>query len=130
MVALKTGELTLRNILVPIDSSPDATAAVEFARRAADILVEDNVDITLLHVGDGWPPIVKPADGQGWTFHIVQRRGENASEEILSSAQALSSDLIVMATAGHDGVMDALRGSTTEHVVRQARCPVLAVPAK
>jgi nucleotide-binding universal stress UspA family protein len=34
-----------------------------------------------------------------------------------------------MATAGHADVLDALRGSTTERVLRLARCPVLAVPA-
>jgi nucleotide-binding universal stress UspA family protein len=40
----------------------------------------------------------------------------------------MDADLIVMATAGHQGALDALRGSTTERVVRQATCPVLAVP--
>jgi nucleotide-binding universal stress UspA family protein len=38
-------------------------------------------------------------------------------------------DLIAMATQGRDGFMDALRGSTTEQVLRATRCPVLAVPA-
>jgi nucleotide-binding universal stress UspA family protein len=34
-----------------------------------------------------------------------------------------------MATEGHEGILDALRGSVTEQVVRRAPCPVLAVPA-
>ena len=34
-----------------------------------------------------------------------------------------------MATEGRHGVVDALRGSVTERVVRDAPCPVLAVPA-
>jgi nucleotide-binding universal stress UspA family protein len=38
-------------------------------------------------------------------------------------------DLIAMATEGHKGFLDVLRGSTTERVLRDARCPVLAVPA-
>jgi nucleotide-binding universal stress UspA family protein len=33
-----------------------------------------------------------------------------------------------MPTAGHHGVLDALRGSTTERVIRHAPCPVLALP--
>jgi nucleotide-binding universal stress UspA family protein len=33
-----------------------------------------------------------------------------------------------MATEGHQGFLDALRGSTTERVLRGALCPVLAVP--
>ena len=38
-----------------------------------------------------------------------------------------SADLIGMATAGHHGFLDALRGSTTERVIRQAPCPVLTI---
>ncbi len=34
-----------------------------------------------------------------------------------------------MPTRGRDGVFDALRGSVTERVLRNAHCPVLAVPA-
>jgi hypothetical protein len=36
---------------------------------------------------------------------------------------------VVMATQGHHGFLDALRGSTTERIVRHAACPVLAVSA-
>ena len=39
-------------------------------------------------------------------------------------------DLLVLATQGHQGFLDALRGSTTERVVRGARCPVLAIPER
>ena len=38
-------------------------------------------------------------------------------------------DLVGMPTAGHHGVLDALRGSMTERVPRHAPCPVLAVSA-
>ena len=51
------------------------------------------------------------------------------AEEILAEAGESSADLIVMATDGRDGVLDAFRGSFTEQVVRRAPCPVLAVPA-
>jgi nucleotide-binding universal stress UspA family protein len=37
-------------------------------------------------------------------------------------------DLIVMTTEGHTNLLDLLRGSTTERVVRRARCPLLAIP--
>jgi len=40
----------------------------------------------------------------------------------------MKANLIGMATAGHHGLLDALRGSTTERVLRQAPCPVLAIP--
>ncbi len=48
---------------------------------------------------------------------------------IVQTATDWHADLIGMPTAGHHGFLDALRGSTTERVLRQAPCPVLAVPA-
>jgi nucleotide-binding universal stress UspA family protein len=44
-------------------------------------------------------------------------------------AEATSADLVVMATKGHDGFLDMLRGSKTERVLRAVRCPIMAVPA-
>ena len=44
------------------------------------------------------------------------------------AADEIKADLIVMPTAGRAGVFDALRGSTTERVLRRAPCPLLAVP--
>lgn len=48
--------------------------------------------------------------------------------DLISSATTEGS-LIVMATHGHDSVRDVVRGSNTEHVIRDAACPVLCVPA-
>lgn len=50
-------------------------------------------------------------------------------EWILAAGAEFDVDLIVMATKGQDSVLDLLRGSTTERVLRGARCPVLAIPA-
>jgi len=50
-------------------------------------------------------------------------------EQIVATADALNAELIVMPTAGRAGVFEALRGSTTERVLRHASCPLLAVPA-
>jgi nucleotide-binding universal stress UspA family protein len=51
-------------------------------------------------------------------------------DHILASAETNEADLIVMAKRGQRTVLDALRGSTTERVVRGARCPVLVVPVR
>jgi nucleotide-binding universal stress UspA family protein len=51
-------------------------------------------------------------------------------DQILTTSEDHDADLIVMPTQGRDGFLDALRGSTTEQVLRAARCPVLAVPAQ
>lgn len=128
LVSLDDGDFSFKNILVPVDRKPDCAAAVEFARRAAEVLGDDNVDITLLHVGDSQPPAPALDEGPGWTWHTEHRQGEPVTE-ILSAADRHAADLIVMATAGPDNVLDALRGSTTGEVLRRSPCPLLAVPA-
>jgi nucleotide-binding universal stress UspA family protein len=80
LVNLEDGETSLSNILVPIAHEPDCSMAVEFARRSASILGEGNVNITLLHVGDGEPPKLDLADGPDWTFRTEQRQGELVPE--------------------------------------------------
>ena len=129
IVALADGNLTLDNVLIPVDRTPDASAAVEFAVRAAEVMSDDKTTITLLHVGDeSEMPSVRTPEGAHWTFARVHRKGD-AVDEIAAAAEAVRANLIVMPTEGRHGVFDALRGSTTERVLRGARCPVLAVPA-
>jgi len=128
LVSLEDGSLTLRNILIPIDHAPDPRAAFEFARRVARIAGGDAVTITLLHVGANMPDI-RFADGPAWKVARVRRDGDPV-EQIVATADALKAELIVMTTAGRAGVFEALRGSTTERVLRHASCPLLAVPAR
>lgn len=51
-----------------------------------------------------------------------------AYREILVQAERLHADLIVLGTHGHSGFGRLLLGSTTEKVLRKARCPVMTVP--
>lgn len=51
----------------------------------------------------------------------------NAVDEIIGFAREVNADLIVMATHGRGGVSHMLMGSTAEHVVRKAPCPVLTL---
>jgi nucleotide-binding universal stress UspA family protein len=59
--------------------------------------------------------------------HIVIGRPD---VEIVRFAEEHGADLIVMGTHGYGGVKRFLLGSVADHVVRQASCPVLVVPAK
>ena len=128
-VSLADGTLTLNNVLVPVDHTPDASAAVEFARRAAEIGGDGKTTISLLHVGaETAMPRLRAEDGPRWTFARMRREGEPVTE-ILAAAELVRADLIVMPTAGRAGVFEVLRGSTTEQVLRKAHCPLLAVPA-
>jgi hypothetical protein len=64
------------------------------------------------------------------TFEVTREaRSGDVVDEILAAAAGCQADLIAMATAGHQGFLDVLRGSTTERVLRNAPCPMLAVPA-
>jgi nucleotide-binding universal stress UspA family protein len=130
IVSLADGHLSLDNVLVPVDHSPEPSAAIEFARRVAEIAGAGRVTITLLHVGPpGRAPQPVTQDGNEWRFARMERAGDPV-EQIVAAAAEVKADLIVMPTAGRAGALEALRGSTTERVLRQVRCPLLAVPAK
>ena len=51
-----------------------------------------------------------------------------AAREIVEAATEWDADLIVMGTHGRGRVASFLMGSTAQEVLRDARCPVLAVP--
>lgn len=52
-----------------------------------------------------------------------------ASDEIVTYADDIEAEMIVMATNGHSGLTHILLGSTTENVLRHAKCPVLSIRA-
>ena len=72
-------------------------------------------------------PAVRCPDVPGWEWKKTTRTGE-VIPGILDTAQKSAANLIVMTTDGRDGFLDALRGSHSERVLRQAPAPVLAVP--
>jgi len=128
-VSPETGKVGLKRILLPVDHKPKPQAAITFAARAAVMSHEESVEVTLLRIGEqpDWPEVELP-EMQSCSWEKVHRSGE-VVESIVQAAAERSADLIVMATEGTHGVLDALRGTVTEQVVRNAGCPVLAVPA-
>jgi nucleotide-binding universal stress UspA family protein len=128
-IAPADGAVKLEKILIPVDHAPDGQAAVEEAFFLADGLGCGDVDFKLLHVGtEGMPTLFLPHHpGYRWKERLVD--GEVA-EAIEREAAMWQPDLMVFTTAGHRDFLGALRGSTTERVLRAAHCPVLAVPAK
>lgn len=123
----ETGEVDLERVLIPIDHKPNPQGAIESAGgflRSIDVKVPR---LDVFHVGDtSTLPEVEPPSDVETTFERIAHRG-NPVDEILKMAKEQRTDLIVMATEGHNGFLDALRGSTTEQVLRQSPCPVLAV---
>jgi nucleotide-binding universal stress UspA family protein len=128
-VSWDTGAVGLERILVPVDHAPLPRSAVDAVEALVQGLGVSRASARLLHVGDAgsMPDVPLPRDG-ACEWDMATRSG-GPVEEIAGAAEAWAADLIVMATAGHADVLDALRGSTTERVLRLARCPVLAVPA-
>ena len=125
-VSLETGEISLNRILVPISFQPSPLPAIEYAARAAK-LTGRGTEIRLLHVGDAAnTPIVDFPEIPDVNW-IIDNRAGDVVQEILAEAEKMV-DLIIMSTAGHDGFLDALRGSVTQQVLRAAPCPLLAVP--
>jgi nucleotide-binding universal stress UspA family protein len=123
------GTVRLRRILVPVDQRPDPDWATRAAVSLADALALPTADFTVLHAGpDNRMPDVLTDERTGWTWNWIAREGDPV-ETILAAAAEGDADLVVMATSGRSGFLDALRGSTTERVLRGARRPLLAVPA-
>lgn len=122
------GLVSLRTILIPVDKHPHPQVAIEAAASIAGMLECRNVNFVVLHVGAEKDfPAFDSYPRENWHWQTLNAQG-HVEEEILAAADRLEADLIVMATEGRHGFLDALRGSTTDHIVRQADCPVLAVP--
>ncbi|HMF26290.1 MAG TPA: universal stress protein, partial [Pseudolabrys sp.] len=119
------GHIRLERILFPVAHNPSPISSLERLTNLLAPLGISSAAFQFIHVGDSEPQIVglsgQPLSG----IQVVQGPVE---ETILRIARERHADMIAMPTAGRDGLLDALRGSTTAQVVRRAPCPVLAIP--
>jgi nucleotide-binding universal stress UspA family protein len=124
------GEVSLRNILIPVAREPRATPAIEAATLMVDALQLPSGTFHLLHVGSAIdsPSLELDNPPAGWDVKRLTIEGE-PSEVILRTAGDIGADMIVMTTEGPHGFLDALRGSTSERVLRKTPCPVMSLPA-
>lgn len=122
-----TGQPRLLNILVPVDDRPSSQVAVDAAAALVSSLGCKGVHWVGLHISSTGPfPPLTPPSGPGWSAELKLWDGE-VVERILETAAALDAGLIVMPIAGHHGFLDVLRGTITERVLKDCRCPLLAV---
>lgn len=139
----------VEKILVPLDFSACSKKALQYAVPFAR---QFGATLALLHVvqitypaGEFTPPdtpalelelrdssqkqlealVEKEIQGAVPTRTLV--RTGPAAEEIVAIAKEEAVDLIILSTHGHTGFKRVLLGSTAEHVVRHAPCPVLTV---
>lgn len=115
-----SGAVDLRSVIVPAGHAGDARKAVAAAQLLA-WMAGAPVELQIVHAG----PIDPDLERLGLAVHRIEGTLEGA---IVAAASARDACLIAMATRGHDAVGDVLRGSHTERVIREARCPVLSVP--
>jgi len=117
-----TGAIDLRRILIPAGTADDAERGIAAARQLLALVGVTDAELELLHVGVEDPALAKLG------VRVTRTQGP-LEEAILEAARARQACLIVMPTRGHDAIGDVVRGSHTERVLREATCPVLAVPA-
>lgn len=127
-VAKDSGQPTLRRVLVPVSAEYSPQLAIDTTAQLAAALGCDNLTVIVVQVGDDHTlhslhyPIKT-----GWLWHTMACQG-NVVEVILAMGKDFDVDLIVMTTSKQHTLLDLMRGSTTERVLRGARCPLLALP--
>lgn len=141
----------LKRLLVPVDFSDCSKKALQYALAFGK---QFGAELVLVHVVQPYVPVPEMAavDTQlilsrmresaeselaKWRQAVSddvavksQLRVGRAHHEIVSAADELDADLILMSTHGRTGLGRALLGSVAEHVTRYAHCPVLTVREK
>jgi nucleotide-binding universal stress UspA family protein len=145
-----SARLPYARLLCPVDFSDSSLAALRFAFSMAE---EADANLTILHAFD-WPPdeellterfdapafrrmveenvrsrleALVPEDVKVWCKPSTTVAYGKPYREILRIAESERADLIVIGVHGRNPVDLALFGSTTNHVVRRASCPVLTL---
>jgi nucleotide-binding universal stress UspA family protein len=138
-------------VVFPTDFSESSLSALQWAKRLAAILdaelhclfvVEEPHVYAALDLGPLPIPSIAELSGSAETrldaFVKDNLKGFSQSsmakvvvgrpaDEILDYAKETDAVMIVMSTHGYSGVKHLALGSTTEAVVRQAKCPVFSV---
>jgi len=145
------GPLQFGKILAPVDFSEKSRELLRFAVRFAK---QHQARLLLLHVVE---PISYPTYADYPSLTAVPISGETIDDakagleklrrvevppdmsvdievrsgrphiEVTDAARKLQVDLIIISTHGRTGLSHILLGSTAEHVVRYAPCPVLTL---
>ncbi|WP_226482122.1 universal stress protein [Natrinema amylolyticum] len=129
-----------RHILVPMDDSAPARAALEHALewvpadRVTVVFAIDDLEADYGSVvsGDDEPEffadVRETAAEHGRSVETTVVEGSGAADAILEYATEENVDAIVMGSEGKAGVSRMLLGSVAEAVTRRAEIPVTIVP--
>lgn len=126
----------VRKVLVPLDASVQAEAALELARRLtpAELVLVAATDTLMPEDGSSLPRLTaylesraEPLRREGCQVQCLTRDAF-ADEAIAQAVEQHSPDAVVMTTHGRRGVDRWLLGSTAERVLRRVACPVVLLP--
>jgi nucleotide-binding universal stress UspA family protein len=117
-----TGTIDLHRILIPAGNITQAERGLAAARSLLALAGVANAELEIVHVGDDDPALAQLG-------LPVTRASGDVETAIVLVAKERGACVIVMPTRGHDSLGDVLLGSHTEHVIRDAECPVLVVPS-
>lgn len=128
VVVQADGRVDVRRILVPLGDAAAAEVALRAAVWFGRMCGVTTAEIVLLHVGapQAEPPSVDDLP-PGWTVTRRDVVEHGVSIEDAITAEVREQCLVVMATRGHDSLVDVVRGSHTERVLHRVGCPVLSV---
>lgn len=127
-VSHKDGSVSLNTILIPVASTPRPEPALNAAAGLVQKWKCSEGTFVLLHVGSSnTMPALRLPEVPGWTWKKELRTGE-VIDGIVKSAKENKADLIALATDGRNGVLDALRGSHSERILRYGVAPLLTIP--
>jgi len=127
-VSRTDGSVSLKQILIPIARTPRPEPALSAAVGLVQKWNCPEGTFVLLHVGNSnTMPALRLPEVLGWTWKKELRTGE-VIEGIINSAKENKADLIVLATDGRNGFLDALRGSHSERILRYGVAPLLTIP--
>ena len=83
--------------------------------------------VHVLHVGKRFPHIEPPPE-RDVAWHEERRSGELV-EQIVTTAAEMKAELIVMGMKARYDRRPSLTGTTTDRVLRESPCALLAIPA-
>src|SRR6266702_4225031 len=147
-VVRKRGPAMYKSILVPLDGSPLAEAALPFAESLAERAGASLVLVRATHahptLGNNAPEqqreiagaedyltiLAKELAGRGFSVQTGVPYGGSAAAWIVEEVSMRDADLVVMATHDRSGADRWLHGSVAEAVVSRATAPVLLIRAR
>jgi len=119
----RTGELTLRTVLLAVKDKKSCSAALEHLKTLLSFFSPVRPAVIGLHAGAKFPSVEKP--NAKMCLWLQTARDENLEDAVLSGAKIYNPDLIIMPSKREAKLARFAGGTLIERIARQVSCPVL-----